>query len=143
MTTSAVAPIAPAEGHNTLPRHIQPDGFDFAFRFGKGHGSWLHDGRKGRELLDFCMFFASNPIGYNHPKMKDPDFLATLHRVAQLKPALSDVYSVEYAEFASTFGRLAKPSPMKYVFFIEGGSLGVENALKTAFDWKEPRNTAK
>jgi len=63
--------------------------------------------------------------------------------VAQLKPALSDVYSVEYAEFASTFGRLAKPSPMKYVFFIEGGSLGVENALKTAFDWKVRRNKAK
>jgi L-lysine 6-transaminase len=143
MTTSTVARIAPAEVHKTLARHIQADGFDFVFDFEKSHGSWIHDARNGRELLDFCSFFASNPIGYNHPKMKDPDFLATLHRVAQLKPALSDVYSVEYAEFVDTFGRLAKPSHMKYVFFIEGGSLGIENALKTAFDWKVRRNKAK
>jgi L-lysine 6-transaminase len=32
---------------------------------------------------------------------------------------------------------------MKYVFFIEGGALGIENALKTAFDWKVRRNKAK
>jgi len=32
---------------------------------------------------------------------------------------------------------------MKYVFFIEGGALGVENALKTAFDWKVRRNRAR
>ena len=75
--------------------------------------------------------------------MKDPDFLATLHRVAQVKPALSDVYSVEYAEFVDTLGRLAKPALMKYVFFVEGGALGIENALKTAFDWKVRRNKAK
>jgi L-lysine 6-transaminase len=32
---------------------------------------------------------------------------------------------------------------MKYVFFVEGGALGIENALKTAFDWKVRRNKAK
>jgi len=143
MTTSTVVPIAPAEVHKTLARHIQADGFDLVFDFEKSHGSWIHDARTGREHLDFCTFFASNPIGYNHPKMEDPDFLATLHRVARVKPALSDVYSVEYAEFVDTFGRLAKPSHMKYVFFIEGGALGIENALKTAFDWKVRRNKAK
>ena len=41
------------------------------------------------------------------------------------------------------FGRLAKPPYMKYAFFIEGGALGIENALKTAFDWKVRRNRAK
>ncbi|MEM0346871.1 MAG: aminotransferase class III-fold pyridoxal phosphate-dependent enzyme, partial [Thermoplasmatales archaeon] len=29
---------------------------------------------------------------------------------------------------------------MKYYFFIEGGALAVENALKTAFDWKVRKN---
>jgi len=42
-----------------------------------------------------------------------------------------------------TLGRFAKPSYMKYVFFIEGGALGIENALKTAFDWKVRRNRAR
>ena len=143
MTTSTLSRIAPADVHAVLARHILADGYDLVLDFEKSHGSWLHDAKTGRELLDFCTFFASNPIGYNHPKMKDPDFLRTLHRVAQLKPALADIYSVEYAQFVDTLGRLAKPACMKYVFFIEGGALGIENALKTAFDWKVRRNQAK
>ncbi len=113
------------------------------FDFEKSHGAWVHDSRAGREYLDFCTFFASNPIGYNHPKMKDPEFLKVLQRVAQLKPALADLYTVEYAWFVEVFGRLAMPAHMRYAFFIEGGTLGVENALKTAFDWKVRRNRAK
>jgi L-lysine 6-transaminase len=119
------------------------DGFDLVFDFEKSHGAWVHDSRAGREYLDFCTFFASNPIGYNHPKMKDPEFLKVLQRVAQLKPALADLYTVEYAWFVEVFGRLAMPAHMRYAFFIEGGTLGVENALKTAFDWKVRRNRAK
>ena len=32
---------------------------------------------------------------------------------------------------------------MKHIFFIEGGALGVENALKTAFDWKVRKNFSR
>jgi L-lysine 6-transaminase len=38
------------------------------------------------------------------------------------------------------FGRLAIPSHLKYAFFVEGGALGIENCLKTAFDWKVRKN---
>jgi L-lysine 6-transaminase len=143
MTTTTVTPIAPADVHKILSRHILADGFDLVFDYAKSHGSWVHDSRSGREYLDFLTFFGSNPIGYNHPRMGDPEFLAVLHRVAQLKPALSDIYSVEYATFVDTLSRLAIPPHMKYAFFIEGGALGIENALKTAFDWKVRRNKAK
>ncbi|HWX24488.1 MAG TPA: aminotransferase class III-fold pyridoxal phosphate-dependent enzyme, partial [Vicinamibacteria bacterium] len=143
MTTTTVSPVAPALVHKILARHILADGFDLVFDFEKSHGSFVHDARNGRDYLDFLTFFGSNPIGYNHPKMKDPEFLRTLHRVAQLKPALSDIYSVEYAQFVETFSRHAVPEYMKYTFFIEGGALGIENALKTAFDWKVRRNKAK
>jgi L-lysine 6-transaminase len=143
MTTSTLTGISPADVHVVLARHILADGFDLVFDFEKSHGAWVHDSREGREYLDFCTFFASNPIGYNHPKMRDTEFLRVLHRVAQLKPALSDLYSVEYAWFVDVFGRLAKPPYMKYAFFIEGGALGIENALKTAFDWKVRRNQTK
>jgi L-lysine 6-transaminase len=119
------------------------DGYDLVFDFERSHGAWVHDSRTGREYLDFCSFFASNPIGYNHPGMKDPEFLKVLHRVAQLKPALAYLYCVEFAWFVDIFGRLAMPPHMRYAFFIEGGTLGVENALKTAFDWKVRRNRAK
>jgi len=142
-TTSSSTPITPAEVHGTLARHILADGFDLVFDYEKSHGSWVHDSRTGREYLDFLTFFGSIPIGYNHPRMKDPEFLEVLHRVAQLKPALSDIYSVEYAQFVETFARLAVPPHLKYAFFVEGGTLGIENALKTAFDWKVRRNKAK
>jgi len=143
MTVSTVGPISPVDVHRVLAQHTLADGYDLVLDFESSHGAWLRDARSGREYLDFCMFFASNPIGYNHPKMKDPEFLEVLHRVAQLKPALSDLYSVEYASFVDVFGRLAMPAYMRYAFFIEGGALGVENALKTAFDWKVRRNRAK
>jgi L-lysine 6-transaminase len=35
------------------------------------------------------------------------------------------------------------PSSLPHLFFIEGGSLAVENALKAAFDWKVKKNLAK
>jgi L-lysine 6-transaminase len=143
MTTSGLPAIAPADVHAVLARHILADGHDIVFNFEKSHGAWVHDSRTGREYLDFCTFFASSPIGYNHPQMQEPEFLEVLHRVAQLKPSLSDLYNVEYAGFVGVFARLAMPSHMKYVFFIEGGALGVENALKTAFDWKVRRNRAR
>jgi len=143
MTVSTLTPISPTEVHGILARYILADGFDLVFDFEKSRGAWVHDSRSGRDYLDFCTFFASNPIGYNHPKMRDPEFLKVLHRVAQLKPSLSDLYSVEYAWFVDVFGRIAMPAHMRYAFFIEGGTLGVENALKTAFDWKVRRNRAK
>ncbi len=143
MTTTATAPIAPADVHRLLARHMLADGLDLVFDYDRSHRSWLYDSRHGREYLDFMTFFGSTPIGYNHPKMKDPEFLRVLSRVAQLKPSLADVYTVEYASFVETFSRIAIPPYLHYTFFIEGGTLAVENALKVAFDWKARRNRAR
>ena len=46
-------------------------------------------------------------------------------------------------EFVETFSRIAQPSYLPYAFFIEGGALGNENAIKAAFDWKVRKNLAK
>jgi len=142
MSTTAVS-VPPSEVHASLARHILADGWHVVFDYEKSHGAWVHDARSGRDFLDFYTFFGSSPIGYNHPKMKDPAFLAVLHRVAQLKPSLSDVYSVDYAQFVETFSRLAIPSYLPHAFFVEGGALAVENTLKVAFDWKVRRNRAR
>jgi L-lysine 6-transaminase len=40
-------------------------------------------------------------------------------------------------------GRYAIPDQLSNMFLIEGGALAVENALKTAFDWKVQKNFAK
>ncbi len=143
MSPTLVSPISPADVHRTLGRYMLADGYELVFDFEKSHGSWVHDRRSGRDYLDFLTFFGSNPIGYNHPKMKDPEFLQVLARVAQLKPSLPDIYSVEYAQAVETFGRIAIPPHLTHLFFVEGGALAVENALKAAFDWKVRRNKAK
>ncbi len=143
MTASTLPAITPADVHAVLARHLLADGYGIVFDLEKSHGAWISDSLSGEEYLDFCTFFASSPIGYNHPRMREPGFLEVLHRASQLKPALSDIYNVDFAAFVDVFARLAMPSCMRYVFFIEGGALGVENALKTAFDWKVRRNQAK
>ena len=85
--------------------------------------------------------YASGCIGYNHPMIvKNKDLLG---KVALSKPTLSDMYTVEYADFLNVFNELAIPEYLKNTFFIEGGSLAVENALKVAFDWKVRKNLIK
>jgi L-lysine 6-transaminase len=142
-TTQKSIAIPPSEVHATLSRHMLADGFEIVVDLQKSHGSYVYDSRSKRELLDFFTFFSSNAIGFNHPKMTTPEFLKKLSYVSVNKPSNSDVYSVELAEFVETFSRIAQPSYLPYAFFIEGGALGVENALKAAFDWKIRKNLAK
>ena len=135
--------VLPSEVHTVLNRHMLADGFNLVVDLQKSHGSYIYDSRTNRTLLDFFSFFASNALGMNHPKLMTPEFLEKLGRAAVNKPSNSDAYTVEMAEFVETFARIAQPSYMPYAFFIEGGALGNENALKAAFGWKVPKNLAK
>lgn len=135
--------VEPAEIHPTLKKHILADGFHVSIDLDKSHGSWIYDAVGQREILDFYSYFATLPIGHNHPRViGDPVFMAALTRAAVANPANSDIYSAEYAAFVETFAELAKPSDFRYLFFVAGGALAVENALKTAFDWKVKLNQA-
>jgi L-lysine 6-transaminase len=116
------------------------DGYDMVLDLEKSRGRRLHDSRSGRDYLDLFSFFATLPIGFNHPRMKDPDFLAKLTRAALVNPTNSDIYSTEFAEFVEVFGRVAMRPHLPHAFFVAGGSLGVENALKAAMDWKVRQN---
>ena len=140
MTSPTLLEIAPQDVHQVVARHLIVDAFDFVFDLEKSQGAWLHDSKTGRKLLDFMTFIASSPIGYNHPKAKDEGYLARLLRAAQVKPSLSDVYAVEYASFLETFARVAMPAYLPHAFFIEGGTLAVENTLKVAMDYKVRQN---
>ena len=74
--------------------------------------------------------------------MMEPEFLDRLGRVAVNKVANADFYSQVYAEFVDTVDRVARPASIEKFFFVDGGALAVENALKAAFDWKVRRNFA-
>ena len=135
--------ISPALAIPTLRRHMLVDGFDIVIDLEKSKGSYIVDARTGKRYLDFFTFVASSPVGLNHPKMTAPAFQKKLARVATNKPSLSDIYAAEQAEFVETFARVAVPPYLPHAFFIEGGTLGVENTLKAAFDWKIRKNFAK
>jgi L-lysine 6-transaminase len=130
--------IHAAKVHETLGKHILADGMDPVIDLKSSHGSWMVDKRDGREYLDLFSMFASLSVGYNHPHiLKNRDRLT---EAALNKPTNSDIYSTQMAEFVDTFGRVAQPDYLPYAFFIEGGGLAVENALKVAFDWKVRKN---
>ncbi|MBI2430157.1 MAG: L-lysine 6-transaminase [Ignavibacteriales bacterium] len=135
--------ITPSEVHQTLSRHMLADGFDMVIDLKKSQGCRIYDSRHGKKFLDFFSFFGSSALGMNHPKLATPEFMEKLAYVALNKPSNSDVYSVEMAEFVETFYRIAQPEYLPYVFFIDGGALANENAMKTAFDWKVRKNFAK
>jgi L-lysine 6-transaminase len=127
--------------HETIGRHMLVDGFEFVLDLHKSHGSTLVDARTGTEYLDLFTFFASAALGMNHPSLaEDADFRAELAEVAVNKPSNSDVYSVPMARFVATFAHVLGDPRLPHLFFVDGGALAVENALKVAFDWKSRWN---
>ncbi len=144
MTTTlrSSARVAPGDVRDTLARHMLVDGYHLVQDLEKSHGVWLHDGVRGRDLLDFFGHFSTNPVGFNHPKMQTPEFRERILPAALNKPANSDVYTSFLAEFVETFARTVPEPFRRRLFFVEGGAMAVENALKTAFDWKIRKNLA-
>lgn len=136
--------LAPREVDKILQRRILRDGLDLVMDLEKSHGVWLYDSKHQREILDFFGCYATIPLGYNHPKIVgDADFLHHLLQAAITNPTNADIYTQQYAHFIKTFERVAIPPYLKYAFFIAGGALAVENALKVAMDWKVQKNFAK
>ena len=118
--------VSPGEVHETIAGHMLADGFDVVLDLENSRGARLHDSRSGKSFLDLFTCFASSPIGYNHPRMREPEFVDKLGRVAVNKPSNSDLYTVEMAEFVDAFGRLATPKELPHLFFVSGGTLACD-----------------
>ena len=133
----------PAQGViEELEKHILVDGFKLVFDLEKSKGSRFVDAATGRELIDLYSFYASQPIGFNHPYFERPEVKADMLAAAKIKVANADVYTVQLATFIKTFDRVVGLPPLERYFFIEGGAVAVENTLKAAMDWKVRKNLA-
>lgn len=127
-----------------LGRSILVDGMDMVLDLTRSRGSHLVDEHSGRTYLDMFTFFASAALGMNHPALADDvAFRAELAAVAVNKPSNSDIYTVPMARFVETFARVLGDPALPHLFFVDGGALAVENALKAAFDWKSRFNEAR
>jgi L-lysine 6-transaminase len=130
--------------HRVLARHLLVDGFDFVLDLEASRGSRLVDARDGSSYLDLFTFFASSALGMNHPALvEDAAFRAELLSAAMNKPSNSDVYTVAMARFVDAFARVLGDPALPHLFFVEGGALAVENAIKVAFDWKSRHNESR
>jgi L-lysine 6-transaminase len=137
--------IQPERVKDLLSRHMLTKGMmPMVLDMDESQGVRLHDEKSGRSFVDLFGFYASNPLGMNHPKLtSDEAFLERLMDAALNKVTNSDVMTGHMARFVDTFGRVGIPEYLPYTFFISGGALAVENALKTAFDWKVRKNFEK
>ena len=122
--------------HATLAKHQLADGYPLVLDLERSHGAWIHDAASGKEYLDCFTCFASWPLGYNHPAFSEPEYEAELLRAAKTKVANSDIYTREMAAFVQAFSERVTPAGFPHHFWVSGGALAVENAMKTAFDWK-------
>lgn len=135
--------VTPATVHEILRRHLLIDGYAIVPDLSKSRDAYLADARDGRRYLDFFSFYASQPLGFNHPRLAEGSFMSKLGRVAVHKPSNPDMNTVEMADFVRTFERVGIPAELPHLFLIDGGALAVENALKIAFDWKVRKNMAR
>jgi L-lysine 6-transaminase len=138
---------AAADVHTILGRRLLADGYKMVLDMDHSQGVYLRDAVTGRDYVDLFTFYASNPLGMNHPGLAGnaPEaeaFRARLMDAAVNKVANSDIYTPHFARFLDTFERVAIPPQMRHAFFVSGGALAVENALKVAFDWKARKNEA-
>jgi len=125
-----------------IGRHMLTDGLNMVADLQRSQGSRIYDVQSGEYYLDLFSCFATMPLGFSHPRLCSPEARDELAAAALQKPTCSDLYTRELAAFVDTYARVGARGLFRYMFFIEGGALAVENALKTAFDWKVRKNLA-
>jgi L-lysine 6-transaminase len=67
--------VEPKDVLAVLGKHMLADGEHLVVDLHRSHGPCIRDQATGREYLDFYSYFASQPIGHNHPKLRTPAFL--------------------------------------------------------------------
>ena len=115
--------VSANEVHSTLAKKMLVDGFDFVLDIKRSRDLTLVDEKTGDEYLDFFSFFASSPLGMNHPKLDTPEFREELAIASLNKPSNSDIYTTQMANFVETFSRVAVPD-------CRGGSGDVCNCCR-------------
>lgn len=109
------------------------DKLPFKVNFERSRDSWMYDDITKKEYLDCFTSHAAMPIGWNHPDFDYKRFKHILfHNISN-----SDLLSEPYEDFVKQFKEFTPD--FKHHFFIAGGTLGVENALKAAFDYKSQK----
>ena len=139
--TTTMTTMAAGKVHDTLGRHMLADGYDMVLDM-EQEPRPPPLGRAPRPLVPRHVLVLRHAAAGDEPSRswRTRRSARSCSRAALVNPTNSDIYTVEFAEFVETFGRVGIPSYLPHAFFVAGGALGVENALKAAIDWKVRRN---
>jgi L-lysine 6-transaminase len=132
-----------AESLSLLRTYVSGDFMNVVADLSRSSGCWLVDEVNGSTYLDMTSYFSSAPLGHGHPGLREPAFEADLITAARVKPSNPDFPTTAQARFVATFRRILGDEELPHLFFIDGGALAVENALKVAFDWKAKHNARR
>jgi len=95
---------------------------------GKGKGCYFEDLDKNR-FLDFASQVCSNPLGYNHPKLKK--VVKKYSKTSPIRYAGQDFNIKEHAELLNELVSIT-PKNLNMGFLINSGAEAVENCIKLA-----------
>src|SRR5262245_46292196 len=113
----SIVDIDPAAVVPELKKHVLVDGFQLVVDLQRSQGSHFHDAGSNRTFVDLYGFYASMPIGFNHPHFDEPEVRDELLEAARTKVANSDVYTTHFARFVDSFERVAGAPELQRYFF--------------------------
>ena len=118
--------------HPIVKKYTIGDGLSIVPSLERSYESWVHDDLTGKKFLDCFSMHASMALGWNNSRLVyEADKIAS---ICHHNPTNSDIYCEQYAEFLNAFSAITPD--FKHYFFVAGGTLAIENALKAAFDYK-------
>jgi L-lysine 6-transaminase len=125
-----------------LEKHLLVDGFKLVVDLEKSRGSTLVDAATGKSFIDFYAFLCLDARRVQSSLFRGPGGAGGFARGGQGQSGQFGCLFGSYATFVETFARVMGMPPLDRYFFIDGGALAVENALKAAMDWKVRKNIA-
>ena len=115
-----------------MGRYVVSEPYPFVLDLEQSEGMWLAT-KDGQRLFDWCGFYGSKLLGYNHPDLQEPGYVQKLARAANTKTANPDFLTEECLEYYRMLHRLA-PQAMRNdrleVYAVNSGAEAVENMMK-------------
>jgi L-lysine 6-transaminase len=135
---------ASSRARDSLARHMLADGFDIVLDLEKSRGRRLWDARQGDRTSTFSRSSQRCRSGSTTRSWQMTRFPARSFSGRRWPTRATPTSTPPSSpNFVETFSRVGIPSYLPHAFFVAGGALGVENALKAAMDWKVRLNFRK
>jgi len=115
-----------------LGHYIIVEPYPFVLDLEHSRGMYLHT-IEGQTIFDWCGCYASKLIGYNHPKMYEPEYIKRLTIVANNKMPNPDLLTKDCLDYYRLIYSLAPKcmkNPHLEIYAINSGAEANENMMK-------------